>query len=537
MDSLALVAIDELHLVSEWGKFRPQYRVLHLLRARVDLCIPFLGVSATLDFTVLQDVKEAAGFNNDISVERTSMDRPEIYLEVDVLKHDQISMLDLLFLLPVMVTRPQDIPKTIIYMNDIKSIQAAVKIMRRWMNELGYPPEAEKWVQPYFSIMAKGDKQRISQEFAKLDEDCSSCRIIIATDAYGLGIDNPDVRRVVQWLLPPTMSALYQRMGRAMRCGRGSAVYTLLHPAWCIGSISECPGSRGNKKKDIEKRQKMPPGLQWFLNSHQCLRKTGLAFFQDMTYSCSAVQTPTACCSFCHPAAMSVKTTSMPQHRKNNGDTLYQPWRAQKLRLWREQKSEDMFPNSIFAVASLPQAIMSDNILANISKFGSDIKDMKTLIRWGGPWPEAGEFWREIVALVEIPAGWPSFERSEAYLVWKHQCDIKAKRVVPDIDPIAQREAKRLADKEDWLIQKGYKKGGRKQRKSRTSKRKTGLDEIRDQSNSQASANLSQSATTLTPVIQPIIEQQQVDTGARQPLMRLDHNSISTTPRGRKRKR
>ena len=196
-----------------------------------------------------------------------------------------------------------------------------------------------------------------------------------------------------------------------------------------------------------------------------------------------------------------------------------------------------MFPNSIFAVASLPQAIMSDNILANISKFGSDIKDMKTLIRWGGPWPEAGEFWREIVALVEIPAGWPSFERSEAYLVWKHQCDIKAKRVVPDIDPIAQREAKRLADKEDWLIQKGYKKGGRKQRKSRTSKRQTGLDEIRDQSNSQASANLSQSATTLTPVIQPIIEQQQVDTGARQPLMRLDHNSISTTPRGRKRKR
>ena len=228
MDSLALVAIDELHLVSEWGEFRPQYRLLHLLRARVDLCVPFLGVSATLYFTVLQDVKEAAGFDNDIFVECTSMDRPEIYIETDVLKDDQVSMLDLLFLLPVTVTRPQDIPKTIIYMNDIKSIQAAVKIMRRWMNELGYPPEAEKWVQPYFAIMAKSDKQRISREFAKLDEDCSSCRIIIATDAYGLGIDNPDVHRVVQWLLPPSMSALYQRMGRTMRCGRGRVVYTLL---------------------------------------------------------------------------------------------------------------------------------------------------------------------------------------------------------------------------------------------------------------------------------------------------------------------
>ena len=76
-----------------------------LSTTRFDLCVPFLGVSATLDFTVLQDVKEAAGFGNDVFVERTSMDRLEIYIEVDVLKHDQISMLDLLFLLPVVVTR------------------------------------------------------------------------------------------------------------------------------------------------------------------------------------------------------------------------------------------------------------------------------------------------------------------------------------------------------------------------------------------------------------------------------------------------
>ena len=90
----------------------------------------------------------------------------------------------------------------------------------------------------------------------------------------------------------------------------------------------------------------------------------------------------------------------MPQHRKNNGDTLYQPWRAQKLRLWREQKCKEMFPNSMFAVALLPHVVMSDDVLANISKYGSDIRDMKTLIRWVA----RGEFWEEIVALVEIPA-------------------------------------------------------------------------------------------------------------------------------------
>jgi hypothetical protein len=321
-----------------------------------------------------------------------------------------------------------------------------------------------------------------------------------------------------------------------MRWGRGSAVYTLLYPAWCIGGIGECPGSRGNKKKDIGRRQTMAPGLHWMLNSHQCLRKTGLVFFQDITYSCPTTQTPTICCSFCHPAMMSVRTTSMPQHRKNNGDTLYQPWRAQKLRLWREQKCKEVFINPRFAATSQQQAMMSDDVLAGISKYGSDIKDMKTLLRWGGPWPEAGEFWREIVALVKIPAGWPSFERSEAYLVWKDHCDIKAKRVVPDLDPTAQREAKRLADKEDWLMQKGY-KGGRKQHKSRTSKKQTGLGEIGDRSTT-ALTPLSQQ---LPPAIQPIIEHQQrqvqtpsqVDMGVKQPLTELNPN----TRRGRKRKR
>jgi superfamily II DNA helicase RecQ len=88
------VAIDELHLVSEWGEFRPQYRLLHLLRARVDLYVPFLGVSATLDFTVLQDVKEAAGFDNDIFVERTSMDRMRAsYRLLTGISHNTPSML------------------------------------------------------------------------------------------------------------------------------------------------------------------------------------------------------------------------------------------------------------------------------------------------------------------------------------------------------------------------------------------------------------------------------------------------------------
>ena len=113
-----------------------------------------------------------------------------------------------------------------------------------------------KLVQPYFSLMAKNDKKRIASEFLKPNIECSYVRIVLATDAYGLRIDNPDIRWVVQWLLPPTMSALYQRLGRGMRCGRGSANYILLYPAWYIGSCARNDSVRGIKKTELERRKR-----------------------------------------------------------------------------------------------------------------------------------------------------------------------------------------------------------------------------------------------------------------------------------------
>ena len=74
--------------------------------------------------------------------------------------------------------------------------------------EAGYPQTSTKWIQPYFSAMSKLDKNRIAADFEKPSAE-APVRMIFATDAYGLGIDNPDVNRVVQWLLPPNMSSLF----------------------------------------------------------------------------------------------------------------------------------------------------------------------------------------------------------------------------------------------------------------------------------------------------------------------------------------
>ena len=91
--------------------------------------------------------------------------------------------------------------------------------------------EAASWVAPFFSDIATQDKERIAARFEMPSNKCKFPRILIAKDAYGLGIDNPDVMRVTQWLLPSSMAKLYQRVGRVLRCGRGQAHFILLHPS------------------------------------------------------------------------------------------------------------------------------------------------------------------------------------------------------------------------------------------------------------------------------------------------------------------
>ena len=60
-----------------------------------------------------------------------------------------------------------------------------------------------------------------------------------ATTAYGLGIDNPDVEQVILWALPRSMADALQRLGRAMRNGKGQAVGRMFIPKWCIGLRTE----------------------------------------------------------------------------------------------------------------------------------------------------------------------------------------------------------------------------------------------------------------------------------------------------------
>jgi superfamily II DNA helicase RecQ len=98
-DHLVLVAIDELHVVSEWGqRWRSSYSRLALLRDLIGRSVPWLGCSATLDPVTLVEVRDLCGFDPSVRIQRTSIDRPDITFAIQPIQHPMNRLRDLEFL-------------------------------------------------------------------------------------------------------------------------------------------------------------------------------------------------------------------------------------------------------------------------------------------------------------------------------------------------------------------------------------------------------------------------------------------------------
>lgn len=83
-----------------------------------------------------------------------------------------------------------------------------IDIIRGWMKKLGYPPSSHTWIRPYYSAMSEWDKDLTATAFRTPSNQNHACVILVATDAYGMGIDNPDIKLVVQWNFPISFDAM-----------------------------------------------------------------------------------------------------------------------------------------------------------------------------------------------------------------------------------------------------------------------------------------------------------------------------------------
>ena len=192
---VSLIAIDEAHCISEWGhEFRPDYRNLKALR-RDFPGIPVIALTATATKPVREDIVTQLGLR-DPKIFISSFDRPNLTYSIQPKTDPLGSLLHLL--------EKHQGQSAIVYRFSRKATEeTALELSERGFSALPYHAGLER------------DVRRETQEKFIRDQ----VQIVVATVAFGMGIDKPDVRLVVHYDLPKSVEGYYQETGRAGRDG------------------------------------------------------------------------------------------------------------------------------------------------------------------------------------------------------------------------------------------------------------------------------------------------------------------------------
>jgi ATP-dependent DNA helicase RecQ len=204
--NISLFAIDEAHCVSQWGSdFRQDYNRLSLLR-ELKPEVPILALTATATPAVLNDISRQLQLREpDRHVH--GFYRANLYCQVEACENDAVKMT----MLTEAITRTPE-GRILIYCGTRKQCEQVSSELSAKFAGVGH----------YHAGLGSEDRTRTQTQY-----ETGELRILAATNAFGMGIDHPNVRLVVHYQMPANVESYYQEMGRAGRDGRPSTCLLL----------------------------------------------------------------------------------------------------------------------------------------------------------------------------------------------------------------------------------------------------------------------------------------------------------------------
>ncbi|KAH7907966.1 P-loop containing nucleoside triphosphate hydrolase protein [Hygrophoropsis aurantiaca] len=382
------VIIDEAHVVSHWGSaFRKKYGELGKVRYFLPRGTPVVAVSATLPARIRSDVLQKQEFAKEgyVSID-IGNDRANVSLIVRGIQHAMNSYADLDFVVPSNITHASQISKTFIYADNIA---VGLEIIDHLMELL--PPELRSLgvIRPYNAAHGKAYRKEVMNQFKNGD-----VRILVCTDAAGMGCNIPDIDLVVQWKLPGSISTFVQRAGRAARAkGRtGIAVLLVEQSAFEVDllevnfqSDKEKKGKAKGKGKAYGQTKGSSEGLHDTIfvaeqprldpnadnEGLHVLVQTGICRRQVLTeiYKNQSAEPTVPCCDLCAPALLEkvrpgIAPVTQRQTSIKRGETSEMV--QTHLHNWRKRVSERDFPFAFHAAT----ALLKDETLVILSSIG-----------------------------------------------------------------------------------------------------------------------------------------------------------------------
>jgi ATP-dependent DNA helicase RecQ len=337
---IALFAVDEAHCVSQWGHdFRAEYSQLKMLKTlRPD--VPVLALTASATPFVLNDIAKQLGLKQPVRHVH-GFYRPNLFYQVETCADDEEK---LRFLRQAIRQNPEG--RILIYCGTRRITEELCLVLEPEFSSVGH----------YHAGLGTAQRNDTQDSYSRGDT-----RILIATNAFGMGIDHPNVRLVVHFQMPANIDSLYQEMGRAGRDGEHSTCLMLYAKkdkglqSFFITNSKAPPEIASSRWRSLE-------NLVEYAEGGECRHSEILTYYQD-------AQRIEACghCDVCDPS--SARRITRPE--VPIATVLRKTGRRQKpmpvseilaeddlrvfeiLRMWRKEKARELKSGPARSVSSI----------------------------------------------------------------------------------------------------------------------------------------------------------------------------------------